>query len=351
MDPILIERYRAMTPGVYRPQSPPKDVTVARADIVDFVDAVNIKREKGAPVVLKVEHRGSLDAIECGILQRAWMEGDDAYIDIAVLSDAIYKGQIVRTQQQVADGIRTGMMTCSWEGWNNYKSPAYTGDRSFRIWPDSYAVLLGGDQPAIPSAIPAAAADNTDPAGEYLRGVASAPERGISSTERGQSVTIEQALAKIAELEAKIKEMETAADKGKDAEVVAAQERVKAAEAKTAASETELAKYRTQEAEALKVKCADLTKTVTEKLLPAKRPEFANQLAAMDSDASRVRFLALIDMNIPELTPEQAQLAAGDAEKDSDPVAHTTKRAETMAAERKISFREALAIVAAEEQE
>lgn len=315
-DPIIIAGYRAMTPGVYRPASPPRDVTVEDADINDWIDAVNIKAEKGAPVVLKVQHRDALEAIEVGTVQRAWKSGADAYIDIAVLSDAIYKGEIVRTQQQLADGIRTGMMTCSWEGWYNYQSPGYTGDRTFRVWPTGYAILLGGDQPAIPSAIPAAANDNIDPTGIYLRGIATAPARGVNPPERGNAMalTLEEAMKEIEALKAKIKDLEAAADKGKSDEVATATKRATSAEGRATAAEAELAKYRQAEADALKAKCADLTETVLKRVIPGKRDGLKAKLEAMDGDATRVQFLESMADNLPELTPEQKKTLNGEAD-------------------------------------
>lgn len=351
MEPILLT-YRAMLPGVYRPQSPPRDVTVTAAEIADFVDAVNRKQEIGAPVVLKLEHRDGQDAIECGVLRRAWIDGEAAWIEIAVLSDAVYKGEVVRTQQQIADGIRTGMMTCSWEGWYNYQSPAYTGDRKFRVWPTGYAVLLGGDQPAIPSAVPAAAADNTDPAGIYLRGIATAPVRGEDPLGKGEdTMTLEQAMAKIAELEAKIAEMEKAADKGKDAEVSAATERATAAEGKLTKAEAELARFRQAEADALKVKAGALETAVLAKVLPGQRDAMKAKLAAMDSDATRVQFLELMDPALPALSAEDEKLGKGDEPADaSDPQGATIKAAEKLAESEKITYSEALKRVIAEKQ-
>jgi len=360
MPALVITGYRAMTPGVYRPQSPPKDVTVAREDVQDFVDAVNRKMQSGAPVVLKIQHVDGLASIECGVLSRAEMRGDDAFVDISILTDAIYQGKIVRTQQQVYDGLRTGMMTCSWEGWNNYQSPAYTGDRTFRIWPTAYAVLLGGDQPAIPSAIPAAAGENTDPSGVYLFGVATAPVGGNSPRERGSAeMTLEQALAKIVELEAKIADLTAAADKDKEAEVVAARERATAAERKATDATTELttvksklAEYAQKDADALKVKAGELQKVVLEKVLAAKRPALETKLAAMDSDATRVQFLELMTDNLDGLQADPAKLADGDPDKGGDKITAMNKAAETRAAEKHIPFAVALEqLVREKEQE
>ena len=250
------------------------------------------------------------------------------------------------------------MMTCSWEGWHNYSNPAYTGDRTFLVWPTGYAVLLGGDQPAIPSAIPAAADENTDPAGEFLRGVATAPVGGNSPRERGSAaMTLEQALEKIKELEAKIAELEKAADKVKDSdpesapETAAAMERATAAEGKLTAANAELAKYRAAEAEALRVKCADLAKTVTEKVLPARREGLTAKLAAMDSDAVRVQFLEIMAENLDGLQADPAKLAEGDPESDgSDPFESKVKAAEKLAADKGIGFAQAYAEVTTKEE-
>ena len=111
------------------------------------------------------------------------------------------------------------------------------------------------------------------------------------------------------------------------------------------------AKCTVAEAEALQVKCADLAKTVTEKVLPARREGLTAKLAAMDSDAVRVQFLELMSENLDGLQADPAKLAEGDPESDgSDPFESKVKAAEKLAADKGIGFAQAYAEVTTKEE-
>ena len=306
-EPRRITGYKALSPGKYRPQTPPKEVTVTAADVRDFVDAINIKYAKGVPVTLTFTHSQGLEGIEVGVLERAELRGEDAYIDMAVLTDAISKGEIVRTLEQMADGIETGMMGASWEGWQGgYMNDSYTGERRFNVWPTGYAILPGKMQPAVPPGVPIAADENQDSAGVFLHNVTIAPDGGNSPIEGGHEVELKEALAMIATLKAEIAELKKAKAEESDKDELAAKDTEindLKAEVKVHEDAAEVA---------LETHANELQKTVLEKVLAANREEVEKDLKAMDKPAERVQFLEMLDKSIKPIEAKGTKLGAGD---------------------------------------
>lgn len=337
-EPRRIIGYKALSPGLYRPSTPPKQIETTAADVHEWSEAVNIKFAKGVPVTLMFTHAEGYEGVECGILEKSYMKGDIAYVDIAVLADAIVKGEVVRTIDQIADGLETGMMSASWEGWQGgYKNETYTGDRTFNLWPTGYAVLPGSTQPAIPPGVPLAADENQDSAGVFLRNVTIAPDGGNSPTEGGHemALNLEQALEEIVKLKAEIAELK----KAKSAEDDEA--------SKVMASENTELKGKVKKFEdaaevALKVKAEELQKSVLDKTLAAKRDDLKVKIEAIEDSHQRVQFLELMDESLEELEIDPEKLEAGEVDDGSDPVATQVKAAEKLATEKGITYTEAL---------
>ena len=289
-------------------------------------------------------HAEGLAGIECGLLERAWIEGEDAYLDIIVLTDAVSKGEIVRTLDQIADGLETGMMSASWSGWiGGYKNETYTGDRTFNLWPTGYAVLPGNTQPAIPPGEPIAADENQDSAGVFLRGVTKAPDGGDSPTERGQEMTPDEALKMIADLKAEIVELKAEIKELKGSGDEEATEKAEALEKQNTDLKSKVEKFEDAENEALKVKAEELQKSVLDKTLPANREKLTEKITAIEDSHERVQFLELMDEILPELEIDPEKLEAGEVEDDEgDPLLKTFNAAEKLAKEKSITFKEAL---------
>lgn len=338
--PRRITGYKALSPGIYRPQTPPKEITTTAEDVQEWVEAVNIKYSIGNPVTLMFTHAEGLAGIECGLLERAWMVGEDAYVDIVVLTDAISKGEIVRTLDQIADGIETGMMATSWEGWQGgYKNDTYTGDRTFNVWPTGYAVLPGSNQPAIPPGVPITADENQDSAGVFLRNVTMAPDGGNSPIERGQEMT-EKEIADLKAENVRLKEelaelkKSIAAEDNETSEALVNENTDLKAKVKV---------FEDAEEAALKTKAKELQKSVLDRTLAANRPDVEKQILAIEDSHLRVQFLTAMDKSLPELKLDDEKLNAGDADDDgSDPKMKIVNAAEKLAKEKSIPFKEAL---------
>ena len=312
-EPRKITGYKALSPGKYRPQTPPKVITITAQDVKDWVDAVNIKYNIGNPVTLTFTHSQGLAGIEVGVLEKAYLRGEDAYIDMAVLVDAVHKGEIVRTLEQIADGIETGMMSASWEGWQGgYANETYTGKRNFSVWPTGYAVLPGKTQPAIPPGVPISADENQDSAGVFLRNVTIAPDGGNSPTERGHEMTLEEAIKMIATLKAEIVELKKSQAEESNKDELA----VKDKEIKDLKAEV---KVHEDAAEvALETKAGELQTKVLEKVLAGNRKTTEEDLKALDSPAERVQFLEMLDNSLSPIEAGGTKLDAGDEPGDGE---------------------------------
>lgn len=317
MEPRIIKHYKVLSPGTYSPH--PKEVTITAQDVIDFIDAVNKKQELGTPVAIKYAHRPGISSIPVGKLVNGIIEGVDGYADIEISMNAEFDGVVMATIDQIITGLESQILQGSMEAYQKYKSEAYTGDRTFGLWPTAWAVLPAGEQPAVPPKLIAGESEIT------LVCISGAPMRGDSPTERGQTMTLEEAIAMIATLKAEIAELKKAAADESNADDIAAKDK------EITDLKAEVKVHEDAVEEALETQATELQKTVLKKVLAANRPKIEEDLKAMDSPAMRVQFLNMLDTSLVPLKAGDTKLGAGDDPGDGE----ETSEEKTIAAQKK----------------
>jgi hypothetical protein len=300
---VKIKRYKFLQPGHYDASSGPLDLTIE--DVRDAVDSVNIKAMLGVPVALKYTHQTGLNGastITTGTARNAVIDSlGNAFWDMDVSMDAEFDGVVLATVDKMVAGLENKSMQGSIEGSPNYQNRAYTKGKTFRLWIKAWAILPGGQQPAVP---PNIAADEESDKVIWLM-LNDAPEGVESPDRKGADVTIEELSAKLDKLAATVaglvdgmKQKEASDDdKGKDSEAV------KAAEATSADA----------------VKAAGEAVVIARDLMVARKPEGQREkvLAFVElgeSPSAKMLRMKQIDELVPDLElPDGATLKAGEA--------------------------------------
>lgn len=294
-EPRVIDRYKLLEPGHYDPHPHPVDVTAEQ--VSDFVDAINRKASIGVPVAIKYMHSKETEAIPVGRVLKAWLEGEEAWGSLEISMDAMKKGEIVLTVNQMTEGLIRNILGGSMEAKFRKNTEAYTEGREFTLWPSAYVILPPGVEPAVPPNIPIAAAEDGQPEELVYLG---APIRGNSPDGKGAE-----------EMEFKEKFEKAEAD------LVTMTGEKDGVQTKLDASEKKVKDLEKADADRIEAEAKDkekvLLETVEKKILPGKREEFRADLDKMDSHAARVQFLEMQEKILEDVELDPEKLNAGEA--------------------------------------
>lgn len=180
-------RYPLARPGTFEPETGGQ-LTLGMPEVLDLAEALNTLTKVGKTCSLIAGHGSEFSL---GSIPAAMIEGEVCY------------GCLVYDMGWDS-GIRTGAYSLSMEAQRDFGDPAYTGGKTFSIFPTAWAVLPANVLPALPPGQPLAASGKKENT-VRVRLAIGAPDRGITPQgKEADGMDPKELEVKIATLEAEL---------------------------------------------------------------------------------------------------------------------------------------------------
>jgi len=234
-------------------------------------------------------------------------------------------------------GIRERALGLSIEAKQHYTSEEYTKGEEFRYWPTAWAVLPVGTQQAVTPGEPLVASeDDNKPVRLFAQ---EKPHDGENTPRKGDRMEDKERIEAL--------EAEKATDAEKLSTLEAANADLTGQLEAVTQERDELKSVKEQESIEAAEKVVEVEKAeMLARKLPGKREQLEADIMAAEGAEARSTMIKLLDRNVPDMTPAEQKLEAGESKVEgSNDVADTAiEAAEARAKKDNITYPEALAI-------